>query len=207
MAVSFTPTTVNNPSGAQGSYPLRLVAGHEGMIADLQPYNCRSYYNQSGSAIPFGACVFTDNTPTSNNQYAVEVGGTNVALFQGIAVSSLVHEGVSPAGNNSYIPNPTPFAADGRLGYADGQTVNVLSSGVVWVWTTEAVALGDAVRFWKVDNSGSVPGAFIGRFAKTAVVGKTIQMDSGARWLSETTGAGLALVEVDLPVITFTADL
>ena len=36
MAVSFTPTVVSNPAGAQGSYPLELTVGHEGMIADLQ---------------------------------------------------------------------------------------------------------------------------------------------------------------------------
>lgn len=207
MAVSFTPTTVNNPSGAQGSYPLRLVAGHEGMIADLQPYNCRSFYNQSGAAIPFGALVSTDNTPTSNDQYAVELVNTpNLQLIQGIAVSSLVHEGVHPASNNAYIPNPTPFAADGRIGYADGQTVNVLSAGVVWVHTTEAVAIGDMVRYWKVDNSGSVPGAFIGRFCKSASAGKTIALDLGARWLSETSAAGLALLEISVPEMTFTPD-
>ena len=68
MAVTFTPTTVTNPSGAQGSYPLELTAGHEGMIADLQAYVSRSYYNQSGAAIPFGSLVATDNTPTSNDQ-------------------------------------------------------------------------------------------------------------------------------------------
>lgn len=207
MAVSFTPTTVNNPTGAQGSYPLREAPGHEGMIADLQPYTCRSYRNQSGGPIPFGALVQTDNTPSSNDTFAIELAtGSNLALIQGVAVSSLVHEFVGPQSGASYIPNPTPYAADGRIGYADGQTVNVVSDGVVWVWATEAISLGDAVRFWKVDNSGTVPGAFQGRWAKTAAVGKTIEIDSGARWLSETTGAGLVLLEINLPVMTFTAD-
>lgn len=207
MAVTFTPTTVTNPSGAQGSYPLRLAPGHEGMVADLQPYNCRSYYNQSGAAIPFGVLVQTDNAPTSNNQFAVEIAtGPNMGIIQGITVSSLVHEVVGPLSNAAYIPNPTPYAADGRPGYSDKKTINVVSDGVVWVWSTEAVSLGDAVRFWKVDNSGAVAGAFAGRWAKTASVGKTIEIDSGARWLSETSGPGLVMLEIDLPVMTFTAD-
>ena len=61
MAVTYTATTVTNPAGVQGSYPQVQVKAHEGMIADLQAYVCRSYRNQSGAAIPFGALVMTDN--------------------------------------------------------------------------------------------------------------------------------------------------
>ena len=67
MAVSFTPTVVSNPAGAQGSYPLELTVGHEGMIADLQAYVSSRYYNQSGVAIPFGSLVATDNDPGTND--------------------------------------------------------------------------------------------------------------------------------------------
>lgn len=203
MAVTFTPTTVANPAGAQGSYPLTQVAGHEGMIADLQAYVSRSFRNQSGAAIPFGVLVATDNTPTSNDQYAVEIASAATGIV-GLAVSSLTMEGVS--GSSAYTPNPTPVYSDGRVGYPDKETVNVVSKGVVWVYTTEAVALGDAVRFWKVDNTGSVAGSFLGRFAKTSVTNKTIAITAGARWLSETTGAGLVLLELDIPSCVFSAD-
>jgi len=203
MAVSFTATTVTNPLGAQGSYPLREVAGHEGMIADLQAYVCRSFRNQSGVAIPFGVLVMTDDVPTTNDAYAVEIatGSTNV---QGIAVSSLITEGASLG--MAYTPIPTPVYTDGRIGYPSTETVNVLSKGVVWVYTTAAVALGDAVRFFKADYSGTVTGALLGRFTKTAAATKTIQITAGARWVSETSAAGLALLEIDIPGMTFTAD-
>jgi hypothetical protein len=92
------------------------------------------------------------------------------------------------------------------VGYPDTQTVNVLSKGVVWVYATEAIALGDAVRFYGVDHSGTVSGAYVGRFATTAVAAKTFALTGGARWLSETSGAGLVLLELDLPGVTFTAD-
>lgn len=203
MAITFTATTVSNPAGAQGSYPLTQVKGHEGMLADLQAYVCRSYRNQTAAAIPFGVLVATDNTPTSNDALAVEIAA-GVANIQGLAISSMVHEGVS--GGSSYTPNPTPVYSDGRVGYPDKETINVVSKGVVWVYSTAAIALGDDVRFFKADHSGTVAGANLGRFTKTAVATKTIAVTAGARWLSETTAAGLVLLEIDLPGMTYSAD-
>ncbi len=203
MAVTFTATTVANPSGAQGSYPLVQVKGHEGMIADLQAYVSRSYRNQTGAAIPFGVLVATDNTPTSNDAFAVEIA-TGVTGIQGLAISTMTLEGVS--GSSSYTPVPTPAYSDGRIGYPDKETLNVVSKGVVWVYSTAAIALGDAVRFFKADHSGTVTGAYLGRFTKTAVATKTVEITAGARWLSETSAAGLVLLEIDLPSMTFSAD-
>lgn len=202
MAVTFTPTTVSNPSGAQGSYPLREVAGHEGMLADLQAYVCRSYRNQSGAAIPYGVLVQTDNSPTSNDALAVEIA-SGVTNIQGIAVSSQVLEGASLG--STYTPNPTPVYSDGRYGYPNTETVNVVSKGVIWVYSVEAIALGDAVRFYKADYTGTTAGAFLGRFGKTAVATKTIAV-AGARYLSETSAAGLVLLEIDIPGMTYSAD-
>lgn len=202
MAVSFTATTVSNPTGAQGSYPLREVAGHEGMLADLQAYVCRSYRNQSGAAIPYGVFVSTDNSPSSNDALAVEIA-TGTTLIQGIAVSSQVLEGASLG--SSYTPVPTPVYSDGRYGYPDKETVNVVSKGVIWVYSVDAIAIGDAVRFYKADYTGTTAGAFLGRFGKTAVATKTIAV-TGARWVSETTAGGLALLEIDIPSMTYSAD-
>lgn len=203
MAVTFTATTVANPSGAQGSYPLSLVKGHEGMLADLQAYVCRSYRNQSGAALPYGVLVATDNTPSTNDPLAVEIA-TGTTLIQGMAVSAQVLEGASLG--SAYTPVPTPVYSDGRYGYPDKETVNVVSKGVVWVYSTAAIALGDAVRFFKADHSGTVAGAFLGRFTKTAVATKTVEITAGARWLSETSAAGLVLLEIDIPGMTYSAD-
>jgi len=202
MAVTFTATTVANPSGVQGSYPQAQVKGHEGMIADLQAYVSRSFRNQSGAAIPYGALVMTDNAPTSNDALAVELA-TGTTLIQGIAVSSLTTEGATLG--SSYTPVPTPYYSDGRMGYPDKETVNVVSKGVVWVYSVDAIAIGDAVRFYKADNSGTTAGAFLGRFGKTAAATKTVLV-AGARWVSETTAAGLVLLELDIPGQTYTAD-
>lgn len=205
MAVTFTPTTVSNPEGAQGSYPQRLIKGHEGMIADLQAYVSRSYRNQSGAALPFGALLSIDNDPTSNDELAVQIAAAATNIV-GIAVSTLTMEGQS--GGSAYVPNPTPVAADGsgRIGYPDAQTVNVLSKGVLWVYTAEAVAMGDAVRAFITNYNGTLAGAYQGRFGKSAVAANTVLL-GGARWLSETAGAGLAMLELDIPATTFTADV
>jgi len=80
MAVTFTNTIVTSPEGVQGDYPLVTVKGHEGMLADLQAYVSRSYYNQTGAAIPFGRLLQIDSTPSTNDVYASELaaGVTNI---------------------------------------------------------------------------------------------------------------------------------
>lgn len=205
MAVTFTTTAVTSPAGAQGSYPLELTAGHEGMLADLQAYVSRSYVNQSGGALPFGRLLQVDNTPTTNDAYAVELaaGASNIV---GIAADSLAFEASSGSTYTS-TPSATRTDAEGteHVGYPNTQSLNVVSKGVIYVYTVEAVALGSDVRAFISDYSGTTSGADQGRFGTTAVTGNTVLI-GGARWLSETTGAGLALLELDIPASTFTAD-
>ena len=204
MAVSFTSTTIANPEGVQGDYPLELVEGHEGMLADLQAYVSRSYRNQTGAAIPFGRLVATDDT-AGNDVYAVKLADAATGVV-GITIDSFTFEAVGqPVYNRD--PSPTRTDADGNehVGYPDKQSLNVMSKGVIWVYTVEAVSLGDDVRAFISDQSGSTPGADQGRFGSTADSGNTVLI-GGARWLSETTEAGLALLELDIPASTFTAD-
>lgn len=205
MAITFTETSVTNPLGVQGSYPLELTVGHEGMLADLQAYVSRSYYNQSGAAIPFGRLLQIDNTPTTNDVYAVELaaGGTNIV---GISIDCFTFEAAS---QTAYDKVPTWFRTDAEgtkhVGYPEQQALNVMSKGVIWVHTVEAISLGDDVRAFTSDQSAGTTGADQGRFGSTAAAGNTVLI-GGARWLSETTEAGLALLELDIPASTFTAD-
>ena len=205
MAVSFTNTIVTDPEGVQGDYPLELVPGHEGMLADLQAYVSRSYRNQTGAAIPFGRLVASDKTPATNDVYAVELAGGADDIV-GITIDSFTFEAVSkPVYNRD--PSPIREDAEGteHVGYPDKQSLNVMSKGVIWVYTVEAVELGDDVRAFISDQSGTTSGADQGRFGTSASAGNTVLI-GGARWLSETTEAGLALLELDIPASTFTAD-
>lgn len=208
MAVTFTPTIVTNPSGVQGEYLFTHEKAHEGMIADLAAYTSLSYVNQSAVALPIGALVATDNT--SGYDYNAVTLATGPTLIQGITIDSGTFEGVS-AGNTNYVPAPGSFpgphlAADGRPGYQPKHICNVMRSGIIWVFTTEAVAIGDPVRFWDTDHSGTVPGAFVGRFCTTASATQTTAFTSGATWMSETSGAGLAQLELNMSAALFTAD-
>jgi hypothetical protein len=51
-----------------------------------------------------------------------------------------------------------------------------------------------------------VAGAFLGRFCKTASGTRTTLFTNGARWITKTTGAGLAVLEIEMAAATFTAD-
>lgn len=207
MAITYTTTSVTNPAGAQGSYPLSLTAGHEGLIADLQAFVSRSYTNESGAVIPFGHAVIVDSAATSGLGAKLPAGAlaTNVL---GIATDSLTFEANA---NSSYqgtgaIPG-TSKTSDGRIGYPDKQVTNILSKGVIWVYTAHAVALGDAVRLFHTDSaSASSNGGYKGRFGKTAEAGKSFEVTAGARWLSAASAGSIALLEIDIPTLTVSAD-
>ena len=205
MAITFTETSVTDPIGVQGDYPLELTVGHEGMLDDLQAYVSRSYYNQSGAAIPFGRLLQLDTDPTTNDVYATELaaGATNII---GISIDCFTFEAAS---QTAYTKEPTWFRTDAEgtkhVGYPEEQVLNVMSKGVIWVYAVEAVSMGDDVRAFISDQSGTTSGADQGRFGSTASAGNTVLI-GGARWLSETTEAGLALLELDIPASTFTAD-
>jgi hypothetical protein len=203
MPISFTPTTVANPSGVQGSYPLSMAPGQEGSLADLQAYVSRSYVNQHTAAIANGAFVMIDTTAGRDPLAVMPAAGAGtLARIVGLAVEANTYEG-STAG--VYTRTPSPITADGRMGYAPTQMVNVLSKGVIWVYACEAVTFASPVHFFHTDRSGTIPGAFVGRFHASAAAGFTATV-GGARWVSRTSAAGLALLEIDMPGTTFTAN-
>lgn len=209
MAVAFTPTTVTSPIGAQSSYPFTSVAAHEGMLGNMTSYDPFSGINQTGAALPFGALVQADTT-TGRDDNAVTLS-TGTTGNMGILIDSFTFEGVA-SGNASYLSTSTGIPgtnlySDGRPGYSNRKAVNILRRGQIWVWTTEAVGLTDNVRFWDTDYSGTTAGSFLGRFCKTASGTRTTLFSNGARWLSKTSGAGLALLEIEMTAATFTADV
>lgn len=201
MAINFSETNVGNPGGAQGSYPLNLDAGHEGMIADLQAFVSRSYTNESGVVIPYGHAVVLNGAAKSGLGAMLAIGAANKTIL-GITTDSNVFEN---SAGSTYSATPATKTADGRIGYANKQMVNVLSKGVIYVYTDDAVNPALDVRLFHSD-SAKVAGGYSGRFTVAAEAGKTWKVTSGARWLSLTTGAGLALLEIDIPTLAVTAD-
>lgn len=195
MAVTFTPTTVLNPQGVQGDYPLRLDAAHEGLIADLQAYVARTGLNESAAVIPFGNVVTLNTTGT---EFSVQNISAATQQILGIAADTLAFE--NSAGSVYTLDSKD---ANGRIGYPDKRPVNVFRKGVIWVYVNETIPeLNSAVRI----RHAATGVKYAGRFDVTAEADKTLLVTSGATWLSTRTGPGLALLEIDIPGLTVTAD-
>ena len=76
----------------------------------------------------------------------------------------------------------------------------------MYVYSKDAIALGDAVRLYHTDGFAASDGSYKGRFGKTAAAGKTFEVTAGARWLSACAAGGIALLEIDIPGLAVTAD-
>ena len=195
MSVTYSETLVTSPSGAQGAYPQTLVKGHEGMLGDLQAYVSRSYRNETGAVVPFGHALLQNGSGTADASAKLPAGASATNIV-GIALDS-----------NTFEVNADSKTADGRVGFPNKETINVLSKGVVYVYSAHAIAMGDAVRLFHT-NSASVSSNFgySGRFGKTAEAGKTFEVTAGARWLSSCAAGGIALLEIDIPGLAVSAD-
>jgi len=99
----------------------------------------------------------------------------------------------------------TALDANSRPGATDTQALNCVSEGTVAVYVTGAVDLTSPVRVYYATHTGTTAGAHPGRFSHAYVSGKTARL-SNARWVSKTTGAGIALLELNGPSFTLTAD-
>ena len=195
MAVTYSESLVSNPAGAQGSYPQTLTRGHEGMLGDLQAYVSRSYRNETGAVIPFGHALLQNGSGTADASAKLPAGASATDIV-GIALDS-----------NTFEVNADSKTSDGRVGYPDKETVNVMSKGVVYVYSAHAIAMGDPVRLFHTDSaSASSNGGYKGRFGKTAEAGKTFEVTAGARWLSSCAATEIALLEIDLPGLAVSAD-
>lgn len=195
MTVSYTDTTVANPEGAQGSYPLAQTKGHEGMLADLQAYVSRSYRNETGAVIPFGHLLIQNGSGTVDASGKLLAGASATDVI-GVAIDS-----------NTFTIDADAKTADERVGYKAKATMNVMTSGVIYVFSAHAIAMGDAVRVFHT-NSASVSSnkGYIGRFGKTAEAGKTFEVTAGARWLSSCAAGGIAQLEIDVNALAVSAD-
>jgi hypothetical protein len=80
--------------------------------------------------------------------------------------------------------------ADGNVIYKDEQTVPVLNKGRAWVPVTEAVTAGNGAFL-------VFSGANKGKWAAAAGAGPLASAITGAKFITSTTGAGLAVVELN----------
>lgn len=143
------------------------AAGFAGLLADNGDNNIMSY--SAEGAIGFGVPV----TLGTNKERQVLATDGNVgqgALSVGIAVSGIVEQ-----------------TSAGVAAYAATQSVGVLKQGRIWVNTEDAVVAGTVANL-KLAS---------GKFTDEAVAaGIEAFTQFTARFITGTTGAGLAIVEI-----------
>lgn len=86
--------------------------------------------------------------------------------------------------------------ADGFAQYEIGEAISVIRKGRIWVYSEVAVDPTADVYLRYTANTG--PTRIPGDFLKTADSSKAQQI-TNARWVSTTSAAGLAILEINIP--------
>lgn len=185
MAVTFTQTATGVTGGVQQTYSLQQTALLEGQLSDIRDNTIGSYVNETNAVVPFGNIVTWASGGTGANS-AKTIAGTGETVL-GINVLTYVDE--------------TALDANNRPGVKDGQAMNVLNEGAVAVYVHGSVTPATAVRV--IHTATGVQ--YAGQFRSASLSGKTAVL-SNARYLTSVTGSGLAIVELNGPSFTLTAD-
>jgi hypothetical protein len=185
MAVTFTVSTSGTPGGVQSSYALVHDALLEGQLSDIRDNTIGTYINETSDALAFGNVVVYNSGGTVANSAATISGATDVVV--GLNVLTYVDE--------------TAEDTNGRPGVKTQQVMNVINEGAVAVYVTGTVTPASPVRvLYSASGTGKA-----GQFSHAFASGKTVRL-SNARFLTSTTGSGLAILEVNGPSFILSAD-
>ena len=152
---------------SQLAYTQYQNAGIRGLLYDLVGHDTMSYSAQA--AVPMGFPVVL-GTNKERQVSAVGTGIGQAALVIGISIIQFDAE----------------QDATGTVQYLDKETVSVLKKGRIWVDANAAVTAGNVVNL----NLAN------GKFTDAAVgVGVEALVQIKAKFLTSTTGAGLAVID------------
>lgn len=185
MAVTFSTSGTASAGGVQQSYALEHDALLEGQLSDIRDNTIGTYVNETDAVVPFGNIVtYASGGTVANSAKTLAATGETVL---GINVLTYVDE--------------TAEDSDGRPGVKDAQVMNVANEGAVAVYVTGAVNPSSPVRvLYSASGTGKA-----GQFSHAFASGKTVRL-SNARFLTSTTGSGLAILELNGPSFTLSAD-
>jgi hypothetical protein len=185
MAVTFTTSGTASAGGVQQSYALEHAALLEGQLSDIRDNTIGTYINETAVVQPFGGLQVYNVAGTVANSATTISGASDTVL--GVNVLTYVDE--------------TALNGDGRPGVKLDQVMNVANEGAVAVYVTGAVTPASPVRvLYSASGTGKA-----GQFSHAFASGKTVRL-SNARFLSSTTGSGLAILELNGPSFTLSAD-
>jgi hypothetical protein len=181
-AGSMTPQV-----GVGRDYPMQMAIGRIGELADISGSRIISGSNETTGVLPFGVPLVRNSSGVLPN--SAQVAAAAGAIL-GISVLTDVQE-------LSHRDAATPYQQGIHPGYA----VNILKEGAIYIEVFEAVAPGEALRYFK-------SGTNAGKWGKTASAGNSLNLAAGA-WEIERGAAagGLLVLRVNAPAaLTFTAD-
>ena len=185
MAVTFTTSGTAAAGGVQQSYALTHTALLEGQLSDIRDNTIGTYVNETGAVVPFGnAVVYVTSGTVPNSAKTIAATGDTVL---GVNVLTYVDE--------------TALNSDNRPGVKNNQAMNVANEGAVAVYVTGAVTPASIVRvLYAASGTGKA-----GQFSHAYASGKTVRL-SNARFLTSTTTSGIAVLELNGPSFTLSAD-
>jgi hypothetical protein len=185
MAVTFSASGTASAGGVQQSYALTHAALLEGQLSDIRDNTIGTYINETAVVQPFGDLQVYNLAGTVANSATTISGATGTVL--GVNVLTYVDE--------------TALNGDLRPGVKVDQVMNVANEGAVAVYVTGTVTPASVVRvLYSASGTGKA-----GQFSHAFASGKTVRL-SNARFLSSTSGAGLAILELNGPSFTLSAD-
>jgi len=185
MAVTFSTSGTASAGGVQQAYALQQTALVEGQLSDIRDNTIGTYINETAVVLPFGNVQVYNTAGTVANSATTISGASDTVL--GINVLTYVDE--------------TALNADSRPGVKVDQVLNVANEGAVAVYVTGTVTPASIVRvLYSASGTGKA-----GQFSHAFASGKTVRM-ANARYLSSTTGSGLAILELNGPSFTLSAD-
>lgn len=185
MAVSFSTSGTASAGGVQQSYALVHAALLEGQLSDIRDNTISTFINETAVVQPFGDIqVYNSGGTVANSSKTIAATGETVV---GINVLTYVDE--------------TDLNGDSRPGVKIDQVMNIANQGAVAVYVTGAVTPASPVRvLYSASGTGKA-----GQFSHAFASGKTVRL-SNAQFTSATTGAGLAILELNGPSFTLSAD-
>lgn len=184
MAVTFSGAT-GAAGGVQQTYALTHAALLEGQLSDIRDNTIGTFINETAVVQPFGDLMVYNLAGSVANSATTISGATGTVL--GVNVLTYVDE--------------TALNGDNRPGVKVDQVMNVANEGAVAVYVTGAVNPSSIVRvLYSASGTGKA-----GQFSHAFASGKTVRL-SNARYLSSTSGAGLAILELNGPSFTLSAD-
>jgi hypothetical protein len=185
MTVTFSASGTPSAGGVQQSYALALTALLEGQLSDIRDNTIGTYINETDAVLAYGNVVVFNSAGTVANSAKTISSASDIV--QGVNVLTYVDE--------------KAVDANSRPGVNDEQVLNVANEGAVAVFVHGSVTPATVVRVIHTLSGVQYPG----QFRSAALSGKTAVLAS-ARYLTSVTGSGLAIVELNGPSFTLTAD-